>query len=106
MKPWIIVAIVAILSMILILLFYQFSLSDTHGYALIVEITEPYPDEYLPISEWDLIGMPTLIFAMNETGVQKNLTQEEWQKIFNFLEASEGIIEFSGDFYQVILLRI
>lgn len=96
------------ISIVALVLFsvYFFSPSDTRGYALLVETTDPYPSEYLPISEWELLGMPTLLRSMNETGIQKTITQEEWEKIKNYLEAKEGVIEFYGDFYLVTLLRI
>lgn len=82
-----------------------FTSSDTRGYALLVEEIEPYPNEYLPISEWDLLGMPTLLYSMNESGIQKNVSQEEWEKIKEFLEAEQGNIKFYTEFYSVKLLR-
>ena len=106
MKKWLAIVLVTIISLLLVISIFYFTQSDTRGYAIIVELTDPYPDQYLPISELDLLSMPTLLFAMNETGVQKNLTQQEWQKIFDYMGASEEILEFAGDFYYITLFRV
>ena len=106
MKSWLIPIIGIFIGVLIIIIFLFSSPSDTRGYVLLVEIEEPYPSEYLPISEWDLIGMPKLLFAMNETGIQHILNQQDWLEIHDFLEATEGIIEFAGDFYYIQLLRI
>jgi hypothetical protein len=106
MKPWIFASIGVIIALTILITSYYFTISDSRGFELIVEVSEPYPDQYLPISEIELLGMPTLLFAMNETGVQKNLTQEEWQNICDFLGDKQGVIEFHNEFFFVQLLRI
>ena len=101
------ILITTIIIIILIVLFSLifFNVPDTQGYALLVETIDPYPSEYLPISEWELLAMPTLLRSMNETGIQKTITQEEWEKIKEFLEAEQGNIKFYNEFYSVKLLR-
>ena len=106
MNKRIIIAIAIILVVIVLTYLIYFTSSDTRGYALLVEETDPYPNEYLPISEWELLGMHTLLRSMNETGIQKTITQEEWEKIRDYLEAEEGVLKFHDDFYLVKLLRI
>ena len=45
-----------------------------------VEITNPYPSQYLPITEWDLIGIPNLLYEMNKTGIEHKINEDELQK--------------------------
>lgn len=106
MKSWLILMVGIIIGLLIVIIFLFSSPPDTRGYAIFVELTEPYPSEYLPISEWDLLYMPKLLFAMNETEMQHSLNQKDWQEIFDFLEAAEGIIEFADDFYYIQLLRV
>jgi hypothetical protein len=106
MKSWLIPIAGAIISVLIIFFFLFSSSSDTREYAIFVEIEEQYPSEFLPISEWELLGMPKLIYAMNETRMQHILNEQDWLEIYDFLEATEGIIEFAGDFYYIQLLRI
>lgn len=108
MKSRILIVIGMTIGLLLFLLFLYFSffnLSDMQEFAIKVEITDPYPTQYLPITEWDLISMPKLLYAMNRTGIEHKINEDDWQEIYEFLEDSEGILEFAGDFYYVRLLR-
>ena len=105
MKPWVIAVGGFMIAAVLLLTLFFSVMSDTREYAILVELTDPYPKEYLPISEWELIGMPELLYAMNHTGIQKTLRMDDWQEIHDYLQAVEGVIEFAGDFYYIYLLR-